>query len=141
MKPGDQQLFDAIAAVWAGDRDAAFLSLNEQGVKITKRRLKSIVESDEFAVLLQARAVKPKKPSGEEDDTIASATEVKQFWTGIMRDVLVDTADRLRASGLLAKMYGMLTEKHEISGDMKFSIADILDADLKPNEPADPSKS
>lgn len=47
---------------------------------------------------------------------IASAEEVLQYITSVVRSENEETKDRLKASELLAKRYGMLTDRVNITG-------------------------
>jgi phage terminase small subunit len=59
-------------------------------------------------------------------DTIADMTEVKEFWTNLLRDKETDTKDRLKASELIAKTNGAFLDRIENSGIIKIDIADEL---------------
>lgn len=68
--------------------------------------------------------------------TIASATEVHEFWTTIIRDETVPYDIRLKASYLQAKSLGMLVEKHVVESNTKTRqaitwnlVTDAADAD------------
>jgi phage terminase small subunit len=58
-----------------------------------------------------------------ENKRIASANEIKEFWTSVMREDAEKMADRLKASELLAKTGGMFIERVEIK---ETSMADAL---------------
>lgn len=45
------------------------------------------------------------------EDSTAEVAEIRHFWTGILRDDMAKTADRLKASELLAKTYGVFLER------------------------------
>lgn len=59
-------------------------------------------------------------------DTIADMTEVKEFWTNLLRDKETDTKDRLKASELIAKTNGAFLDRIENSGIIKIDIANEL---------------
>ncbi len=50
------------------------------------------------------------------ETAIADATERREFWTSIMREPSVKTADRLKAAELLGKSQGDFIDRHEITG-------------------------
>lgn len=58
----------------------------------------------------------------------AQIEEIREFWTSIMRDCKSKTADRLKASELLAKTYGAFSE--HIVGEMSVSavVSDWIEA-------------
>lgn len=49
----------------------------------------------------------------KENKRIADATEVKEFWSSIMRDDMEKTSDRLKASELLGKSAAMFIDRVE----------------------------
>ena len=49
----------------------------------------------------------------------AQMEEVRQFWTATMRDENMKPTDRLKASELLAKVYGAFLERVEVDADVK----------------------
>lgn len=49
-----------------------------------------------------------------ENKRIADATEIKEFWSTVMRDFEEKTADRLKASELLGKSAAMFIDRLEI---------------------------
>ena len=58
----------------------------------------------------------------EHDARIASAEDVRRFWTQVMNDNTAKTTDRLKASELLGKSFGMFmvdinATLHETDGD------------------------
>jgi len=59
-------------------------------------------------------------------DTIADMTEVKEFWTNMLRNRAADPKDRLKASELIAKTNGAFLDRIENSGIIKIDIADEL---------------
>ena len=48
-------------------------------------------------------------------DSIATMTEIKEFWTNIIRNKEEASKNRLKASELMAKSYGAFLEKLEIT--------------------------
>ena len=48
-----------------------------------------------------------------ENKRIADATEIKEFWSSVMRDIEEKTTDRLKASELLGKSAAMFIDKVE----------------------------
>lgn len=71
-----------------------------------------------------------------EDARIAGMTEVKQFWTAMLRSNKVEDKDRLKASEFIAKTNGAFIEKVEHSGAINLSdaakeIDDYLNGDKK----------
>ena len=57
-----------------------------------------------------------------EDDRIASAKEVLQYFTTIMRDKKEDTNDRTKCAELLGKKHGIFREEVVIETDKPFEI-------------------
>lgn len=69
------------------------------------------------------------KLDAKEDERIAKADEVLRFWTSVMRGEVIEEVvtgegiverraaprDRLKASEMLAKRYGLLTEKVDVT--------------------------
>jgi phage terminase small subunit len=49
-----------------------------------------------------------------ENKRIASTTEIKEFWSSILRDDMEKTTDRLKASELLGKSAAMFIDRVEI---------------------------
>lgn len=47
---------------------------------------------------------------------IADLTELREFWTGTMRDGEQDMGARLKASEMLGKSFGAFIERRELSG-------------------------
>ncbi|MDF9393005.1 terminase small subunit [Methylococcus capsulatus] len=47
---------------------------------------------------------------------IADVVELREFWTGIMRNPAEETRDRIKAAELLAKSLGLFLEKVQLSG-------------------------
>lgn len=62
-------------------------------------------------------------------DTIADMTEVKEFWTNLLRDKETDTKDRLKASELIAKTNGAFLDRVEHSGSIVTIVDDIDEED------------
>lgn len=58
-------------------------------------------------------------------DTIADMTEVKEFWTNVLRNKAADPKDRLKASELIAKTNGAFLERVEHSGSIVTIVDDI----------------
>ena len=57
-----------------------------------------------------------------EDDRIASAKEVLQYFTTIMRDKKEDTNDRTKCAELLGKKHGIFKEQVTIETDKPFEV-------------------
>lgn len=57
------------------------------------------------------------------NNRIADMTEVKEFWTGILRDSEQRMQDRLKASEYLAKTNGAFLEKLEVKGSVPVVIS------------------
>lgn len=58
-----------------------------------------------------------------ENNRIADMTEVKEFWTGILRDSEQRMQDRLKASEYIAKTNGAFLEKLEVKGSIPVVIS------------------
>jgi phage terminase small subunit len=58
-----------------------------------------------------------------ENKRIASANEIKEFWSSVMREDSEKMTDRLKASEILAKSGGMFIERVEIK---ETSMTDVL---------------
>ncbi len=58
-----------------------------------------------------------------ENNRIADMTEVKEFWTGILRDSEQRMQDRLKASEYIAKTNGAFLEKLEVKGNIPVVIS------------------
>ena len=56
------------------------------------------------------------------DDRIASAKEVLQYFTTIMRDKKEDTNDRTKCAELLGKKHGIFKEEFKIETDKPFEV-------------------
>lgn len=56
------------------------------------------------------------------DKRIADITEVKEFWTEILRDKEQRIQDRLKASEYIAKTNGAFLEKLEVKGNVPVTI-------------------
>ena len=52
-----------------------------------------------------------------ESNSIASITEIKEFWTTFLRDTSLEPKERTKASELLAKTYGAFLDKIEVKQD------------------------
>ena len=63
----------------------------------------------------------------------AQMEEVRQFWTGSMRDENMKPADRLKASELLAKTYGAFLERVGVDADVKMRevMASLTEKELR----------
>lgn len=57
-----------------------------------------------------------------ENNRIADMTEVKEFWTEILRDKEQRIQDRLKASEYIAKTNGAFLEKLEVKGNVPVTI-------------------
>jgi len=69
-----------------------------------------------------------------ESQRIASMTEVKKFWSAVLRDEDENVRDRLKASEYIAKTNAAFTDKVEHSGDLEFNIKiDYGDVDGEDN--------
>lgn len=66
-----------------------------------------------------------------ESDRIADMTEVKEFWTNILRNNNVEPKDRLKASEYIAKTNAAFIDKVEQKTDMDATINIVLDGELK----------
>ena len=53
---------------------------------------------------------------------IATAEELREFWTATYRDDALEYKDRLKASEMLGKSLGVFIEKREHSGGMKIEV-------------------
>ncbi len=53
------------------------------------------------------------------DKRIADMTEVKEFWTNILRNSDAKMQDRLKASEYIAKTNGAFLDKVEVKGEVK----------------------
>ncbi len=62
-------------------------------------------------------------------DTIADMTEVKEFWTNMLRNRAADPKDRLKASELIAKTNGAFLDRVEHSGSIVTIVDDIDEED------------
>jgi phage terminase small subunit len=62
-----------------------------------------------------------------ESHRIADMTEVKEFWTNLLRDVQADAKDRLKASEYIAKTNAAFIEKREIDANIGVTIVDDFD--------------
>lgn len=58
-----------------------------------------------------------------ENNRIADMTEVKEFWTGILRDSEQRMQDRIKASEYIAKTNGAFLEKLEVKGNIPVVIS------------------
>lgn len=56
------------------------------------------------------------------NERIASANEVLEYFTTIMRDKKEDTSDRNKCAEMLGKRYKLFTEKVEIEQDKPFEV-------------------
>ena len=68
---------------------------------------------------------------GLESDRIANMTEVKEFWTNILRDENIEFKDRLKASEYIAKTNAAFVEKVESNNKNDSTIRIKLEGDLK----------
>jgi phage terminase small subunit len=57
-----------------------------------------------------------------EKPMIANMSEVKEFWTDILRDKEAEVKDRLKASEYIAKTNAAFIEKQQITGEMTQNI-------------------
>ena len=57
-----------------------------------------------------------------EDERIANMVEVKRFWTEMMRNMMVEPKDRLKASEFIAKTNGAFIDKVQHSGHVSADI-------------------
>jgi phage terminase small subunit len=57
-----------------------------------------------------------------ESHRIADMTEVKEFWTNLLRDVQADAKDRLKASEYIAKTNAAFVDKQEVDSKMSIRI-------------------
>ncbi|EKE30476.1 terminase small subunit [Salimicrobium jeotgali] len=57
-----------------------------------------------------------------EDSRTADMKEVREFWTGMMRDRMVEPKDRLKASEFIAKTNGAFIERVEHSGEVQNNV-------------------
>lgn len=58
-----------------------------------------------------------KRLTRKKEKSIASNSELREFWTSMLRDPEADPKDRLKASELIGKTRGMFLERREISGN------------------------
>lgn len=66
-----------------------------------------------------------------ETNRIANMTEVKEFWTNILRNEEVEFKDRLKASEYIAKTNAAFIEKVESNNKNDSTITIKLEGDLK----------
>lgn len=92
-----------------GDGKAAALAAGyaESGAKNQGHRL---LKRPEIVAYLHALG------EAERSSRVASITELREFWTTTMRDGGQETKDRLKASEMLGKSFGLFIEKREHSG-------------------------
>ena len=79
------------------------------------QRLLKNVEIEEYIQQLQMVA---------ESERVASISEVKEFWTHVMRDEEIRTDLRLKASELLAKSALAFTDTMKVSADVE--VEDVV---------------
>jgi len=69
-----------------------------------------------------------------ESQRIAGMTEVKEFWSAVLRDEDENVRDRLKASEYIAKINAAFVDKVEHGGDLEFNIKiDYGDVDGEDN--------
>ena len=90
------------AAIQAGYSEKTSYSIGQENLKKP--------EIVEYIQELQAEA---------ESERIASITEIKQFWTQILRDNKERTDHRLKASELLAKSAAVFMETKRVTADVE----------------------
>lgn len=56
------------------------------------------------------------------DDNVADIREVKEFWTGLLRDTEARMSDRLKASEFIARTNGAFLDKIEIKESVPIKI-------------------
>lgn len=63
----------------------------------------------------------------------AQVEEIRQFWTATMRDDTAKSADRLKASELLAKTYGAFLERVTVDAEVttKEAMAGLTEEELR----------
>ena len=62
-----------------------------------------------------------------EAERIASAEEVLEYFTRIMRNKAVPISERSRAAEALGKRYGLFKENLQITGDVRVVVIDDID--------------
>ena len=67
-----------------------------------------------------------------ESDSIASITEIKEFWTNTLRNTEEKTKERIKASELLGKSYAMFVDK--IESDVPTTINFIMTPKKRENK-------
>ncbi|MFC5775151.1 terminase small subunit [Ectobacillus antri] len=66
-----------------------------------------------------------------ESRRIADMTEVKEFWTYVLRDNNAESKDRLKASEYIAKTNAAFVEKVQHSGEMTQNVNATVEVDYK----------
>ena len=56
------------------------------------------------------------------NDSIATITEIKEFWTAFLRDVQLEPKERIKASEFLGKTYGAFLDKVENTTPTKINF-------------------
>lgn len=108
MSPRQKKFCELYAACGNATEAARRAGYSEKTAKQQGARLLTNVDLQDYIHELQ------------EDDArhrIASAAQIKAFWSDVMRDTSQKTADRLKASEFLGKTAGMFVEKIEVGTD------------------------
>jgi len=61
-----------------------------------------------------------------DSNKIATMSEVKQFWSDMLRNKNVEPRDRLKASEYIAKTNAAFVDNHNITGELLINIIDDL---------------
>ena len=105
MSPKQKKFCELYAACGNATEAARQAGYSEKTAKQQGARLLTNVDLQDYIHELQ------------EDDArqrIASAAQIKAFWSDVMRDSSQKTADRLKASEFLGKTAGIFVEKIEV---------------------------
>lgn len=105
MSPKQKKFCEHYAACGNATEAARRAGYSEKTAKQQGARLLTNVDLQDYIHELQ-----------EEDarQRIASAAQIKAFWSDVMRDTSQKTSDRLKASEFLGKTAGMFVEKIEV---------------------------
>ncbi|MFC4426216.1 terminase small subunit [Deinococcus navajonensis] len=82
----------------------------------TKNQGHRLLKREDVGAYLRALA------NATHGERIATLTELREFWTGTMREAEYDMRDRLKASEMLGKSFGAFIEKREHSGGLTIEV-------------------
>lgn len=84
------------------------------------------------AYLVSGNAAEAAREAGYSART-AQVEEIRQFWTATMRDDTAKSADRLKASELLAKTYGAFLERVAVDAEVttQEAMAGLTEEELR----------